>query len=68
MRVTGHTQVTHWFRAGPRAMASPALDPTADQPRDLRPLLGLAWPGASLSLSADIHLNVPNNSYDRIYL
>jgi hypothetical protein len=49
-------------------MASPALDPTADQPRDLRPLLGLAWPGASLSLSADIHLNVPNNSYERMYI
>jgi hypothetical protein len=27
-----------------------------------------AWPRASLSLSADIHLSVLNNSYDRVYL
>jgi hypothetical protein len=25
-------------------------------------------PGASLSLSAAIHLNVLNNSYDRVYI
>ena len=30
--------------------------------------LPLAWSRASLSLSADIHLNVLNHIYDRIYL
>ena len=30
--------------------------------------LGRLQPRASLSLSADIHLNVLNNSYDRMYL
>jgi hypothetical protein len=29
---------------------------------------GESGPGASLSLSADIHLNVLNNSYGRMYL
>ena len=33
----------------------------------VEPLYDLA-PGASLSLSADIHPNVLNNSYDRVYL
>jgi hypothetical protein len=28
----------------------------------------VAWPRASLPLTADIHLNVLNNSYDRVHL
>jgi hypothetical protein len=28
---------------------------------------GAAWPRAGLSLSADVHLNVLNNSYDRMH-
>jgi hypothetical protein len=30
--------------------------------------IGVAWPRAVESLSADIHLNVLNNSYDHMYL
>jgi hypothetical protein len=48
------------------------LLPLAD--RELSPQVsnpsgtGLEQPMASLSLSADIHLNVLNNSYARVYL
>jgi hypothetical protein len=28
----------------------------------------LEWPRAGLPLSADVHLNVLNNSYERVYL
>ena len=38
------------------------------EPAQLPDLLGLVWPWASLPLSADIHLRVLNNSYDRMYL
>jgi hypothetical protein len=45
-----------------------AADQRRDLITDLDGLLHPAWPQASLSLSADIHLNALINSYDCVYL